>query len=72
MKRLLHRAGRTPLLAGMPREVGVLAAIAFCVALGFGIVALAFCYPPRDGMIGRGRGLLLLAVYVAYNATLFQ
>ena len=42
------------------------------VALGFGIVALAFCYPPRDGMIGRGRGLLLLAVYVAYNATLFQ
>ncbi len=39
MKRLLHRAGRTPLLAGMPREVGVLAAIAFCVALGFGIVA---------------------------------
>lgn len=42
------------------------------VALGFGIVALALCYPPRDGMIGRGRGLLLLAVYVAYNATLFQ
>ena len=42
------------------------------VALGFGIVALVFCYPPRDGIIGRGRGLLLLAVYVAYNATLFQ
>jgi cation:H+ antiporter len=42
------------------------------VALGFGIVALAFCYPPRDGVIGRGRGLLLLALYVAYNATLFQ
>lgn len=39
MKRLLHRAGRTPLLAGMPKEVAVLAAIAFCVALGFGIVA---------------------------------
>ena len=42
------------------------------VALGFGIVALVFCYPPRDGCIGRGRGWLLLAVYVAYNATLFQ
>lgn len=39
MKGLLHRAGRTPLLEGMPREVAVLAAIAFCVALGFGIVA---------------------------------
>lgn len=30
-----------PLLKDLPREVGVLAAIAFCVALGFGIVALA-------------------------------
>lgn len=29
---------RTPWLAGLPREVAVLAAIAFCVALGFGIV----------------------------------
>ena len=35
---LLHR---TPWLAGLPRDVGVLAAIAFCVALGFGIVAPA-------------------------------
>jgi MFS transporter, DHA1 family, multidrug resistance protein len=32
---------RTPLLAGLPREVAVLSAIAFCVALGFGIVAPA-------------------------------
>lgn len=32
---------RTPWLNGLPREVGVLAAIAFCVALGFGIVAPA-------------------------------
>ncbi|MFN8125442.1 MAG: MFS transporter [Candidatus Nanopelagicales bacterium] len=39
MNRLFHRAGSTPLLAGLPREVAVLAAIAFCVALGFGIVA---------------------------------
>ncbi len=29
------------MLKGLPREVGVLAAIAFCVALGFGIVAPA-------------------------------
>ena len=29
------------MLAGLPREVGVLASIAFCVALGFGIVAPA-------------------------------
>ena len=34
-------ARRTPLLRGLPPEVGVLAAIAFCVALGFGIVAPA-------------------------------
>ncbi len=36
--RLAHR---TPLLRGLPPEVGVLSAIAFCVALGFGIVAPA-------------------------------
>lgn len=32
---------RTPLLKGLPREVAVLSAIAFCVALGFGILAPA-------------------------------
>lgn len=32
---------KLPLLSDLPREVGVLAAIAFCVALGFGIVAPA-------------------------------
>jgi MFS family permease len=30
--------GRIPLLSGLPREVAVLSAVAFCVALGFGIV----------------------------------
>ncbi len=39
--RLLALAQRTPWLRGLPGEVGVLAAIAFCVALGFGIVAPA-------------------------------
>jgi len=29
---------RTPLLAGLPREVAVLSGVAFCVALGFGIL----------------------------------
>lgn len=32
---------REGLLQGLPREVGILAAIAFCVALGFGILAPA-------------------------------
>lgn len=41
MSRLTDRARRTPLLEGLPHEVGVIAAIAFCVALGFGIVAPA-------------------------------
>ena len=31
-------ARRTPLLKGLPREVAVLSAVAFCVALGFGIL----------------------------------
>ena len=39
MSNPLRRVSRTPMLAGMPREVGVIAAIAFFVALGFGIVA---------------------------------
>lgn len=41
MSRLGDRARRTPLLQGLPPEVAVIAAIAFCVALGFGIVAPA-------------------------------
>ncbi len=39
--KVVSLAQRTPWLRGLPREVGVLAAIAFCVALGFGIVAPA-------------------------------
>lgn len=39
--RVASMLARTPWLAGLPREVTVLAAIAFCVALGFGIVAPA-------------------------------
>lgn len=36
--RLRGAARRTPLLKGLPREVAVLSAVAFCVALGFGIL----------------------------------
>ncbi len=37
-RRLGRAIRRTPLLAGLPREVAVLSGVAFCVALGFGIV----------------------------------
>ncbi|GDX31071.1 MFS transporter [Actinomycetes bacterium] len=36
--RLRGAVRRTPLLKGLPREVAVLSAVAFCVALGFGIL----------------------------------
>lgn len=39
MNRIARAIRRTPLLAGLPKEVAVLTAIAFCVALGFGILA---------------------------------
>ena len=37
-RRLGRAVRRTPLLAGLPREVAVLSGVAFCVALGFGIL----------------------------------
>jgi DHA1 family multidrug resistance protein-like MFS transporter len=40
-RRIRRAIRRTPFLAGLPPEVAVLAAIAFCVALGFGILAPA-------------------------------
>lgn len=40
-QRLIGLVRRSPWLAGLPREVVILAMIAFCVALGFGIVAPA-------------------------------
>ncbi len=41
MTRLGNAVRRTPLLKGLPREVAVLSAVAFCVALGFGILVPA-------------------------------
>jgi MFS family permease len=40
-RRLGSAVRRTPLLSGLPSEVAVLSAVAFCVALGFGILAPA-------------------------------
>ena len=41
MKRLRHVVRHSPLLRGLPSEVAALTAVAFCVALGFGILAPA-------------------------------
>jgi len=42
------------------------------VALVFGLGALAFVYPTGKGFIERRRGILLLALYAVYLATIFQ
>jgi len=36
------------------------------VALAFGVLAMLIVYPPRQGLIGRGRGVLLLIIYCVY------
>jgi cation:H+ antiporter len=41
-------------------------------ALVFGVIAVACCYPPRGGFIERRRGMLLLALYGIYLATVLQ
>jgi cation:H+ antiporter len=40
------------------------------VGLGFGAITVALIFPARDGLIGRWRGALLLALYVVYIATI--
>lgn len=42
------------------------------ITLAFGFAAVAFVYPPRSGFIGRRRGILLLALYLAYIIAAFQ
>ncbi|WP_394673259.1 calcium/sodium antiporter [Limnobacter sp.] len=42
------------------------------IALVFGLVAVAFGYPPRNGFIQRKRGVFLLGLYVAYLFTILQ
>lgn len=41
-------------------------------ALVFGMLVMIFVFPPRDGFIGRRRGILLLALYVVYVAVVLQ
>jgi cation:H+ antiporter len=40
--------------------------------LGFGVVTVALTWPGKSGRIKRGRGLLLLALYAAFTATVLQ
>jgi cation:H+ antiporter len=42
------------------------------VALVFGLLAVVCTFPARNGLIGRGRGVVLLLVYGLYLALLFQ
>lgn len=42
------------------------------VTLAFGLLALAFTYPTRQGFIGRKRGIVLLLLYTAYIAAIIQ
>lgn len=42
------------------------------LTLAFGVAALIATYPTRTGMILRGRGILLLALYAGYLAVLLQ
>jgi cation:H+ antiporter len=42
------------------------------VALTFGLVAMAFTYPARNGFIERRRGVLLLVLYAVYLATIIR
>jgi cation:H+ antiporter len=40
------------------------------VGLGFGAITMALIFPARDGLIGRWRGALLLALYMVYLSTI--
>jgi len=42
------------------------------ITLGFGLAALVFTYPTRQGFIGRRRGVWLLALYAVYLTIIFQ
>jgi cation:H+ antiporter len=41
-------------------------------ALIIGVLATAIIFPPRDGLVGRGRGTLLVLLYGAYMAVIFM
>src|SRR5580692_5871530 len=47
----------------LPREIRVLVAVAFCVALGFGIVAPALPVFARDFGVGRAAAAAVISVF---------
>ena len=38
------------------------------LALGYGVLVMIAAFPPRHGLIGRGRGLVLVVLYATYVA----
>jgi MFS family permease len=54
---------RTPLLKGLPREVAVLSAVAFCVALGFGILAPALPVFAREFGVSALQASAVISVF---------
>lgn len=42
------------------------------ITLVFGLVSVVLAYPTRAGFIERRRGVLLLALYAVYLATILQ
>jgi len=62
---LTRRLRRTPYLEGLPRDVGVLSAISFCVALGFGIVA------PAIPLFAKSFGVSVLAASAVISVFAF-
>jgi cation:H+ antiporter len=42
------------------------------LALGFGVLAMLLAYPPRSGVLGRPRGLVLLLLFAAYTAAVIR
>jgi cation:H+ antiporter len=42
------------------------------VGLGFGLLTVLIIIPSREGIIGRGRGIILLVLYAAYIVTILQ
>lgn len=63
VRRISSAVRRTPLLAGLPPEVAVLTAVAFCVALGFGILAPAIPVFARTFHVSAFQASSVIAVF---------
>jgi cation:H+ antiporter len=42
------------------------------IGLGFGVLTVSLTFPLREGLIGRSRGFILLALYVVYAVTIIR